>query len=92
MVDSQSKWQETRRTDDQLFAMLDEAALWTINGPTGEVLEMAPCLRDAIAKAQDLRNADQHVSAIVRRPDDMVIAFRGQVDRVRALIDATGGN
>lgn len=83
--------QVTRRTDDQLFLMLDEAALWIIKGSSGDVLKMGASLRAAIMKSQAIIDAGRHVSALLRRPDGMVIMFHAQMDRVRCLMGCNPG-
>jgi hypothetical protein len=70
------------RTDDQLMAMLDETAPWTVNGPSGEVIVMAGSLREAIGIALTMDAAGKRVIGVARRPEDSVIVFYGQLERL----------
>jgi hypothetical protein len=68
--------------------MLDVLGLWTVDGGGEKVLSTAECLRDAITEARRLRRVPLRVNAIVRRSDELVIVFSGQIERLVALIKA----
>jgi hypothetical protein len=71
-----------RRSDDQLLAILDQPADWTVNGRAGCVLSVAYTLRDAIRGVFDHEASGKHVFAVCRQPGNEIILFREQVERV----------
>jgi hypothetical protein len=71
-----------RRSDDQLLAILDQPADWTVNGRAGCVLSIAYTLRDAIRGVFDHEASGKHVFAVCRHPGNEIILFREQVERV----------
>jgi 2-methylisocitrate lyase-like PEP mutase family enzyme len=78
-----------RRGDDQLLAIMDQAAAWTVNGRAGCVLGTAYRLRDAIRRVFDYEASGQHVFAVCRQPGNEIILFREQVERVAAAVGMT---
>jgi hypothetical protein len=74
------------RTDDQLEFVVRETAIWTVNGPRGEILGVAPSLRLAIDKTQDYAVSGAAVVSICRLPRDSIIVFPPQIDRLRKII------
>jgi hypothetical protein len=81
----------TSRSDAQLMAMLDDTAAWAVNGPLGQVVVLTASLRDAIEVAGALVDPEERVSALTQRPDDNIIVFRGQIERLLAMIAGTQG-
>jgi hypothetical protein len=71
-----------RRGDDQLLAILDQPADWTVNGRAGCTLSIAYTLRDAIRSVFDHEANGKHVFAVCRQPGNEIILFREQVERV----------
>jgi hypothetical protein len=64
----------TRRSDEELAAILDEPCEWKLTGRRGAVLGFADCLRDAMRMACEGRG----VIAIAREPDSAIIVFAMQ--------------
>lgn len=67
------------RTDPRLIVMLDETAEWAVRGVCGAVLGQAASLRAAMTMARDL---EDQVVALTQAPDDHVIVFHDQMDRL----------
>lgn len=76
----------SRRTDEQLEAMLHEASHWTVNGRQGQVLCSAASLRRAINRAQQYAASGAVVTAVCRSPNDNIIVFEEQMARLRRTI------
>ena len=76
----------SRRTDEQLEAILFETATWTVNGRNGQTLCTAPSLRRALERAADFAASGAVVVAVCRMPGDNVIVFEAQADRLRQLV------
>jgi hypothetical protein len=76
------------RTDEQLLAILDEAAEWSVNDKRGKVLYSAASLRDAVKEAMVYQAASQELIAICQQPGDAVIIFRAQINRLGKSIGA----
>lgn len=74
-----------RRSDEQLKAILFEAAIWTVNGRNGAVLCTAPSLGRALERAADFAASGAVVVALCRLPNDDIIVFAAQADRLREL-------
>jgi hypothetical protein len=83
MEDLRSK---SRRTDDQLEAILDESGHWTVNGRQGKVLCSAASLHRAIDRAHEYGVAGAVVTAVCRLPSDNIIVFEEQMERLRQTI------
>jgi hypothetical protein len=77
----------TRRTDEQLIAIHDDAAEWSVNDKRGKVLYWAASLRDAIKEAMVYQAASKEVIAVCQQPGDVTIVFRMQIQR---LAEAAG--
>jgi hypothetical protein len=73
-----------RRNDDQLLAMMDQTADWTVNGRAGCVLGASHSLRDALQAVFRFEDASHHVFAVCRQPGDAIIVFREQIQRIAA--------
>ena len=80
-----SRKRATRRTDEQLIAMLDDVVVWSVNDKRGKVLYRAASLRDAIVSDSldhridrggdgRMRGADQRNDTLFSyvRPDSRV--------------------
>jgi len=78
-----SQYPENRRTDEQLEALLFEAAEWTVNGHGGKALCATPSLRRALERAADFAATGAVVVALCRLPGDDIIVFEGQAERLR---------
>ena len=78
-----------RRSDDQLLAILDQPADWTVNGRAGCVLGIAYTLRDAIRGVFEYEASGQHVFAVCRQPGSEIILFREQVERLAVAYGMT---
>jgi sugar/nucleoside kinase (ribokinase family) len=74
------------RTDNQLDAILDEAAHWVVNGRQGRSLCSAASLRRAIDRAHEYGVSGAVVIAICRMPADNIIVFSEQMERLRKSI------
>ena len=73
------------RSDEQLDTILFETAIWTINGPSGQVLGTAPSLRQALDRAASYTADGAVVVALCRMPDDNIIIFPSQTRRLQKL-------
>ena len=78
-----------RRSDDQLVAIIDQTADWTVNGRAGCILGASRSLRDALRTAFEYEAAGLHVFAICQQPGDTIIIFREQMGRIAASETAT---
>jgi hypothetical protein len=76
----------TRRTDEQLSAMLDDTREWSVNDKRGRVLYRAASLRDAVTEAMVYHAASQDVIAVCQQPGALAIAFRAQTRRLAKSI------
>ncbi len=76
----------SRRTDEQLEALLDEAGHWVVNGRQGRVLCSAASLRRAIDRAHEYGLSGAVVTAICRLPSDNIVIFAEQINRLRSII------
>jgi hypothetical protein len=81
-----SQYPGSRRSDDQLDAILFETATWTVNGRNGQVLCTAPSLRQALNRAAGYATSGAVVIAICRLPADNVIVFAAQAERMRKVL------
>jgi hypothetical protein len=77
---------KSRRTDDELVAILDETADWTVNGRRGDVLGHAASLRLAIDRASEFALSGAVVIALCRLPSDNIIVFPAQAARLRKVM------
>ena len=73
----------SRRTDPTLVGMLDETAAWAVRDEHGAPLGQTASLRDALTMAAALERAGQNIRALSQAPDDRVIVFRAQMERLR---------
>jgi hypothetical protein len=76
----------SQRTDEQLDAILGDAGHWVINGRSGQTLGFAPSLRGALERAAGFRNSGAVVIALAQLPNDSIIVFTPQIDRLRKII------
>jgi hypothetical protein len=76
----------SRRTDEQLEAILNDVARWVVNGRQGQPLCTAASLRHAIDRAHLLATSGAVVIAICRLPNDNVIVFSEQIKRLQRMI------
>jgi hypothetical protein len=76
----------SRRTDEQLEAILDEAGHWAVYGRLGQVLCTAASLRRAINRAHEFGLSGAVLTAICRLPSDDIIIFVEQINRLRGII------
>jgi hypothetical protein len=76
----------SRKADDHLETILDEATHWTVNGRQGQVLCSAASLRLAIDRAAQYTSSGAVVTAICRQPGDNIIVFAEQMARLRQTI------
>jgi hypothetical protein len=75
--------QSSRRSDEQLEAILCETGHWVVNGRQGQVLCYAASLRQAIDRSEEFSVSGAVVIAICRLPFDNIILFPEQIDRLR---------
>jgi hypothetical protein len=78
--------QSSRRTDEQLEAILSETGVWVVNGRQGRVLGSAASLRRALDRAAEYAVSGAVVVALCRMPSDQIIVFPDQIERLRKLI------
>jgi hypothetical protein len=78
------------RSDEQLDTILFETAIWTINGHNGQVLGIAPSLRQALDRAASFTASGAAVLALCRMPDDNIIVFPPQTRRLQKLCAGRG--
>jgi len=78
--------QSNRRTDDQLEAILAEAAHWAINGQQGTILSFAGNLRNAIGRAASYAASGAVVVSLARLPTDNIVVSADQIVRLRKRI------
>jgi hypothetical protein len=79
----------SRRTDEQLAAILYETSTWSVNGASGEVLCTAASLRHAFQKAEEYIFAHETVTGVARRPHYDIIVYRAQLERVGMLVTSS---
>ena len=77
----------TYRSDEQLYAMLDEMGDWIVNDTSGLILWRLASLRGAIRKAEEQTAAGGSVRAASRLSPSAIIVFADQIDRIVSLID-----
>jgi hypothetical protein len=73
-------------TDDQLAATLDETGEWVVDGRQGKVLCHAASLREAMHRAAHYAASGTVVIAACRAPDDNIIVFPSQMERLRMMV------
>jgi hypothetical protein len=76
----------TRRKDEHLSAMLDDAGEWSVNDKRGRTLYRAASLRDAVTEAMIYHAASQDVIKVCQQPNDVVVVHRAQTRRIAILI------
>lgn len=74
------------RTDEQLQTMLHETARWVIHGRADFALGYGANLFEALDKAAKLAQSGATFTALSRLPNDSVIVFPAQIDRLRKNI------
>ena len=77
-----------RKTDDELWLMLDQSSLWLIYG--GGVLAEEDSLRKAVYRAHDLSNRGSSISEIVRTPGEAIVIPTEQIRRLWMRLGLTG--
>jgi 2-methylisocitrate lyase-like PEP mutase family enzyme len=76
----------SRRTDEQLEAILDETAHWVVNGRQGQALCATGSLHQALDRANQYASSGAVVTAVCRLPGDNIIVFAEQMKRLRRTI------
>jgi hypothetical protein len=84
-----SQGRSSRRTDEQLQAIMWETGHWAVSGQQGRVLCFAASLARAIDRAAEFAASDAIVIALRRLPSDDIIIFAGQIERLRMVLDGT---
>jgi hypothetical protein len=79
--------QSTRRSEEELMAILDDPGRWTGHGPGGAVIFIADTLREAVDKAIVYLSTNQVVVALCLTNNGSVIIFQSQIER---LVQAIG--
>jgi len=82
--------QPYHRSDEQLEAILYETADWVVNGRQGQLLCLAPSLRQAMIYAASL-STSALVSAVSQRAPIRIYVFPAQLERLEARIAASEG-
>jgi len=72
----------TRRSDDELIALLDESASWSGRDARAAILFEAGSLRAALALAME---REPRVVALVRGEDQDIIVFRAQIESLASV-------
>jgi hypothetical protein len=72
----------SRRTDDQLLSMMDQTAEWTVNGRAGVPLGTFGSLREALRAVFRNEAEGLPVFALCRHPQDDIVVFREQMERL----------
>jgi hypothetical protein len=80
-----SQYPGNRQTEEQLDAILFETTTWTINERNGQVLRTESSPRRALDRAADFAASGAAVVGICRTPDENIIVFEGQAERLRKL-------
>ena len=70
------------RTDPALISVLDENAAWAVRGEHGAPMGQTTSLRDALTVASALRRAGRKIIALTQPPNDHIIVFQGQIERL----------
>jgi hypothetical protein len=80
----------SHQTYEQLVAILDETAEWTLLGERGKRLGSALTLRAAVEQAMVCQASNWSIMSLCRQPDDEIIVFLGQINRLsQAMLDLT---
>jgi hypothetical protein len=74
-----------RRSDDELMAMLDENAIWTVNGRQGRIHGLTMNLRDAIVRAAAFDGSRPALLELRRQPSDKIVVSAPQLHRLLKL-------
>jgi len=77
----------SHRTYEQLVAILDETADWLVLGEGGKRLGSALCLRAAVENAMAHQAMKWSIMSLCRQPDDDIIVFLGQINRLSQAMD-----
>jgi hypothetical protein len=72
----------TRRSDEQLAAILYETARWTVTGRLGEIIGEVASLRCAVERAAELGAIGHRVVAFVRGSSPEIVVFAAQIQRL----------
>jgi len=75
----------SRRTDQQLEAILYDACQWSIEGQAGQSLGFAASLRRALDRDVDFATSGAVVTALTRRPLDNIFVLPDQIARLRKI-------
>src|ERR1700712_2774698 len=84
--------EQDRRTDAELMAMLDENAIWTVNGRQGRIHGLTMSLRDAVERAATFDSARPVLLELRRQPSDKIIVSAPQLHRLLKLGAGLGQN
>jgi hypothetical protein len=76
----------SRRTDAELLAVLDEEAIWLLNGSHGVPLCLSFNLRDALRQALDSDGVGKGAQELCRQPDDNIIVTEAQLEHLKQLV------
>jgi hypothetical protein len=76
----------TRRTDEQLIAMMHDVVAWAVNDKRGKVLYRAASLRDAIREAMVYQAASNEPITVRQQPSDLTIVSRAQIQRLAEAV------
>jgi hypothetical protein len=78
MVDRAS----SRKSDDELVAMLDKRYLWIIKDRRKTLLASRSCLRDALQEAASMGRFSRQLLTINGGPDNAVMLYPEQINSV----------
>jgi hypothetical protein len=74
-----------RCTDAELMAMLDENAIWTVNGRQGRIHGLTMSLRAAVQRAASFEGSRPVLLELRRQPSDKIIVSAPQLHRLLKL-------
>ena len=74
-----------RRTDEELIAMLDDHAIWTVNGRQGRIHGLTMSLRAAFQRAAAFDSSRPVLLELRRQPSDKVVVSAPQLYRLLQL-------
>jgi hypothetical protein len=74
-----------RRTDEELLTMLDESAVWTLNGRLGRIYCLSMNLRDALDQAATIESSRPAVMELRRQPSDKIVISAPQLHRLKKI-------
>jgi hypothetical protein len=83
---SQTNQSSSYRTDEQLQSILHDTANWVIHGRGGFSLGHTASLHEAFEKVTEFAQTGATILAITRLPNDNIIIFEEQVDRLHKIV------